>query len=1059
MYRNIPEENKLLAKSNSLFVASDKENSTSYDNTITKIISNYNQNTDKIKTQETFLIKEPSHIQRVEHSLEDIKKSIESYFKELQDQGYVFQDESKIIAKTRNFNRIFDTDSQDFLFYKDLVEQYNKADKLVDEYGRVFFYIPGLSDALLSNSSELQSYHYLLQIYRKWLSGLYSFEVEIRNDKPFIINELGNRSFIYGDKESIDKEQHKFTKDYKTSPDNFHVVLDINNIVYFSDIPFFYEFSEYDRCRRVVENIRKKRSGPCIQLPVTNIASTIINNEEFFNNYREKGDKYMCKYDPKFLNTDQVLPKTLHRFSTDILGVSREIKFNARDYEYYQKALLFFDQEKFDKIADELNFLSQEKVFNKCFGCKEDSKQFQYDYLKLKQKQLRDNGRNYFWHVHLSDSLYLETNIIKDILSYLNERKDRYVKETTYERQELSQVIQNYINVIINLCEPEEARYYKYFMLHEPQNSYEKERETRVFDKIESLLKNTKCSDLQHVEDFIKIKKSTGIFNNTGQEYKLSRIIEDNPDISLLELMSYSVLAYIDRILKQEINNSLNNTKYKLIKENYFLEKILEEYLPKDKKQASIDILLDPEFNLFSDDFSKLNDYITIFCNSNIIELSKYKYMVSRLLTIIESNHKNQKTILNDEINKRISNAVEYYASKIRILEDRISRDKSKSRIDYLPYDIHFRNRKVTEEVFRLQAMKELDDLLTIEEEIYNETIFKRPEKYRAKAYKQFLDIIKAKNTLVIYNHASEIDKTKMSRESCNKLDESLMQPGYSYCYNRSLENFNKGDLIGKVHTTIQNNDNIHIVGVNDGTADAQYILGFIADILHTKYKSGKNYNGQIFIELYNPVGIAEKLSREIDQSLKSLKLKNNVIINIINEITNKSIVVGKCIGIDYGIDKMSDTSLFLVKNRLLNSLNSHVGYKLPHYYQTCKEDCYYFKLSWLWKEYRKYLWGIEDDTIPTVHCMKRIAELRYVNDNKNFLRELYNDFIYDKSLHESLLKLNSGKHYTIDEIKDYLIYAPFLKNKIERLKDDEFTNISFMATQVYNKPKATMRF
>ena len=56
-----------------------------------------------------------------------------------------------------------------------------------------------------------------------------------------------------------------------------------------------------------------------------------------------------------------------------------------------------------------------------------------------------------------------------------------------------------------------------------------------------------------------------------------------------------------------------------------------------------------------------------------------------------------------------------------------------------------------------------------------------------------------------------------MSREFCNELDNKLIKPCYSYCYHKSLKNFNKGDLKENIEKTILNNDNIHILGVHDG--------------------------------------------------------------------------------------------------------------------------------------------------------------------------------------------------------------------------------------------------
>ena len=52
---------------------------------------------------------------------------------------------------------------------------------------------------------------------------------------------------------------------------------------------------------------------------------------------------------------------------------------------------------------------------------------------------------------------------------------------------------------------------------------------------------------------------------------------------------------------------------------------------------------------------------------------------------------------------------------------------------------------------------------------------------------------------------------------------------------------------------------------------------------------------------------------------------------------------------------------------------------------------------------------------------MKRFASLKnaYVFD-QNILDELYNDILYYQNLSRELLKENSGKHYTFNDIKTF---------------------------------------
>ena len=68
---------------------------------------------------------------------------------------------------------------------------------------------------------------------------------------------------------------------------------------------------------------------------------------------------------------------------------------------------------------------------------------------------------------------------------------------------------------------------------------------------------------------------------------------------------------------------------------------------------------------------------------------------------------------------------------------------------------------------------------------------------------------------------------------------------------------------------------------------------------------------------------------------------------------------------------------------------------------------------------------------------MKRFASLKnaYVFD-QNILDELYNDILYYQNLSRELLKENSGKHYTFNDIKDFLTCSEFYRNQLHELSD-----------------------
>ena len=981
-----------------------------------------------------------------------VQNSMESYYQELIDNNYFFKNICIIqeLAKYLNFifnsNNGMDINGNNTFSYKDICNQYDKSQKLVDEFGRVFFYIPVVSDLLIKDAYELrEKYSDLIQMYRKWLSGLHSYEVKIENGKYVIISDLGNRVFIYGDKESIDKEQHKFKKDYKTSPDNFHVVMDKDKRVYFSEIP-----------NGVCRELEAKRIINLCHINMKNInlqqslffldIESIINNNTLYVDTNIDTD--ISKYTPKFLYCKNTgLPLSIHKFIQNHESILRDIKFNTKK-DSFKETLLFLDQEKFDKMASEINLLSQQKILDQIESCDYKShRQFHYDYVELPQYQLQNNDPLYkIWNAYLSDKLYLQTNITKNLLFALDQRKQNYIEAITQKRDHLLKTLDCYFNIAFAYCKPEEVIEYEYFTKNAPKNDEEKQKANAVFSKIEKILQNTKLNDIEHLSTYYsELLTKTGDFTVIGQEYKLSQILKNNPEINLLELISYSMLSYVIGVLHYEFCDSEKYIALELEREKNFLAKEIKNLnISIETIGLSSDIGSNPSYLLFSQDMIKLIRYSNYFYQDNIQELRKYKYIVSRLYATHKSYNKAQETLLNKEISKKINDLIQLYIDKIKKLEQAISIHELQNKIGNITSQSKCVEKQISQNIVQLEILKELEQFTNIQQEINSTEIFDKSKKDRIKEYRDCLGFGKPKNTLLIYNHASEIDEKTSSQRSCKALDESLMQPGYSYCYNRSLENFNNTDLKLKLEHAIRNNMNIHIVGVNDGTADAQYMLGFIANFLNARHYSGTDYNGKIFVELYNPVGIAEKLSREIDKSLKLLKLKNKVIINIINEITNKSIAVGNCLGIDFGKSIISDKSLFLIKNKFLNDFDNYLGYKLPHYCKVnqTENDSYYFQLRYgTWEKFKQNIWGITNQIIPTVHCMKRLAGLKKASMiDHSIFEELHNDMLQDRDLYKKLSEPNIGNHYKFNDIKDYLMCSPFLLEKIKSLDCDRLT-------------------
>ena len=1022
------------------------------------------------------------------YSLEDIKQGIESDFAELQDQGYVFQDESKIIAKTRNFNRIFDTDSQDFLFYKDLVEQYNKADKLVDEYGRVFFYIPGLSDDLICSESRKGKYGYLLPMYREWLSQLNSYEVKVANGQHSFVRNLGKRAFIYGDQAYIDKRDHEFTEESKdlVAEGNFHVIVDQNDRVYYSNIP--QGICKTLEPQRIIENLRNTSNYTlnfAKSLLCNRYESILLNTASHIINEHDHGYQYIINnFDPKFLYSKTAgLSLPLHRHAKD-----QHISFNI-PHNDIREVLFVLDQRRFHDVADEINLLSEPDILNKHF-CSYNTNinntgsskintnrpQFYYSDMLLRNRQLQNRAKNStkFWQLSLSDVLYLQTNVMKDILFSDQERKKEYVSKITQEREVLSQIIDYYFKSITNFLTDEEIENYNYFKYNIPENDQEQQQAEEIFNKIENVLQNHKLVDLTNLQYICNeaVRRDVVIFTELAQDRKAltverihelpnQRITNDatvfieiyNQDkndyiavnsekINLLELMSYSVLRYLINILSFEFDSSTKKITKELQQEKEFLEKEIDglhtevekrfmvsgENLVKSTCQHS---MFNDKYGSISNDIIKLNKYLNHFCNPDIQKIRKYEYINNRL-TSIKKAYEQDKSALNKLLSARIDKIIAKYVEYITKLESKISKMQLKHETQYIPSKNQNQEETISDQILFSRTLKELDQICPIEEEINNQSVFKISDEYRRKSYRYHLRFGVEKNTLLIYNNESALDQQEES------LDDNLMQPGYSYCYNRSLENFNSRDLIEKVHTTIIQNHNIHIVGVNDGTADAQYILSFITSILHQSHDSGKNYNGEIFVELYNPVGISKKISRKMNDSIRNLKLKNKIVVNIINEALNKSINVGQCLGIDFAVDEISDKSSCFIRHDFLNSLDDYLGYKYPHYCKASKKESYYLKLKpGALKEYRKNVWGIEDDTIPTVHCMKRLVDTKkHSVFDTNTYKEIYDEVLYDEALYRELLKSNIDVHDTFDNIKDYLSYSPLGQRKIETINN-----------------------
>ena len=966
------------------------------------------------------------------------------------------------IASHLNFinSKKLQCNSNTLFSYQEVFDKYDQSEKLVDEYGRVFFHIP-----ILSNSSILRSQYfnlkygcdYLLPIYRKWLSGLVSYEVEIIDGKPNFIKNLGNRSFIYGDTEYIE-QQKKYITDYKTSPDNFHVVMDKDKRVYFSEVPK--GMCPELESKRIIENL-DHTSTPMFMRPSFHeslffefIESIIIDYKKFFNDYNTEFDKSMVEYNPRFLYCQNYgLPLLFHTPQKDSdESFLPDILFNTRNFNI-KETKLFFDQKTFDQVAFETNLLSQQKVLDNIGFYNKNHKKFHCDFVQIKNEQLQDYTleRQKFWNLHLADSLYLQTDAVKDILVSFNQRKIQLSQRITKSRDSLCSTINYYLNTIFPYCHYEEtSNYYKYFTRTNSVLFDESKQNKKhiIINRIEKILQNTLFDNLKKElpTHYKKIVNLTCNLTSIDQKYQLSRILENNPKLNLLELVSYSVLSYLVNIAENEFYDSFENTRVMLEREIFFIEKSLENFCESTKPNITKKVFSNPGYVLLSSDLAKLNLYMLDFFRSDISQIRRYKYIVLRLYDIEKSFYQDNTTLLNKEVSKRIRDLIQFYSDKIKDLEKEVIDNRFKKETYNLPYKIKDQE-AIGEKILKLEIKSELEDLCCFKKEIDTQEIFKRSEQQRVKEYKNFFESIKNKNTLVIYNHASEIDKTKMSRESCNELDNKLIKPGYSYCYHRSLENFyGSYSTIEKVHNAILNNDNIHIVGVNDGTADAQYILGFIVDILHQNYDAGRYYNGEIFIELYNPVGISKKIASEIDSSIKTLKTENLLVVNIINETSNKSLAVGNCLGIDFGISKLNSKSSFFVRQSFLNSLDNYLGYEFPHYCKINLEDAFYFKLkpnilekdegklkTNTWQEYKKTIWGLDDIYVPTVHCMKRIAGLKNVSESDdNIFKQLHEDILYDENLYQIFLNKEAGDHYQLKEIENYLMYSPFFQDKIK---------------------------
>ena len=1054
----------------------------------TDLVDDAGQLIEKLHTSQTN-IKAFSLKETQKNSLKSIKKSIESDLKELKDQNYIFQHESEIEEKAKNFNKIFDRNISGFLSYNNIASRYDRADKLVDEYGRVFFYIPGLSDALLSNYSELkEKYSDLLNIYRNWISSLVSYEVILENGHASIVNNLGNRSFICGDTEYIDQEVYRFNTNYKKfkAQNSFHVVLDEKHKVYFSEIPNGL-CKEYVS-ERIIENLKNTSNSAFSfgkSLTFNNLESTLLNNQLHFQQYENQGYSYITEqFNPRFLYCERVgMPSLLHRFSRKTQDVYNDIEFNNAKH-CIKYILLALDQTKFNQIANEINLLSQKKILDQYNFYNQEQCQFYCKNLQLPQNQLQDtvSDNNMFWNICLSDMLYLQTDVIKKLLLSDSERKNEYINKIIDAREFLFQSIDCYFVAIQHLLTSEEIEAYRYFQQNIPKNEQEKQQEEYIFNRIERILHDTKLQDLESVQKIyykalkdiyisvlingdyqaldlatihslpaMPIKKMLNIDINIGP-FIQPKIVK--PDANLLQLFAYSVLKYIVDILAFEFDNSVQKITKELQQEKEFLEKEIDGLHTEVEKQFVLSsnylleksvtqkCLLNPKYSIFSQDLIKLNQYIENFCNEDIQKIRKYEYIIKRLPLIdflCKPDTPGKETLLSLEISQSIRAIIDSYLEKIKYLEKDLYTKKLRKMQCNLPYKSEERNETVSEKILRSKIIKELD-IIPIEEKVDTETIFQKNEKDREKEYLHYLGAGRLKNTLLIYNGESAIDKANESKEFCDALDRTLIQPGYSYCYNRSQCNLNNQEFIEKLENSIINNDNIHIVGVNDGTADAQYTLLFISNILNSRHESGKYYTGEIFIELYNPIGIADKIAEELDNSLKDLQLKNKIVVNIINEATNKSIAVGKCFGIDFGEINKKKSSLF-IQHMFLNSLNNYLGYEYPHYHKTCNEDCYYLKLKPdTWKEFKQSIWSnatITDSnvTIPTVHCMKRIAGLTKKDNISDIVQELYNNLLYDENLYKEFIKGNSGNHYTFNDIKDFLTYSPFIINQIKTLE------------------------
>ena len=980
------------------------------------------------------------------YNLESMQKSIEDDFEELQNQGYIFVNENQIQDKAKSF-KVFN-DNKLGIFYDNIVNQYDKAEKLVDNCGRVFFHIPGISDALITKSSELEKkYHYLIQIYRKWLSTLNSYEVIIRDGKYVIIQDLGNRSFIQGDTESY-KDDKKFHRNYKIIKDNnsFLVVMDKDKRVYFSEVPLGY--CKELESERIVENLKNTSDNPLNfekLLFSNNLESTVLNHEFHIDQYNNHGFKYFTeKFNPKFLYCIKAgLPLLLHRFDKSYENVSQDIKFN-QPYQCVKETVLFLDQDRFDQIANETNLLSHEGVLAQYKFCSKEHNQFHYSYLPLKLRQLQKHvNRQKFWKLCLSDSLHVQTDILKSILLPYNTRKREYVFKVVDERRNLSKALDMYLVNVQCFLNSEDKKIYNYFRENQAKTQEEHRQKSEIFNKVEQILENTTLSDLEfsHVNECQKMRQNANIFSIISEEYEFSKIIKKNPNIRLLELMCNHVLAYLMNIIEFEFNYSIQNIERELQQEKEFLEKEIDSLHTEVEKQIVFDIDAfkkhithkcesNPKYSLLANDIDKLNTYRNNFRNENIRKLRKYEYIVSRLTTIefLCKPDVRLESILEKAIGKKINDLISYYLNQLQQLEKEIINSM------LLDKGIDPEEKTITGKILRAKISKELDKILPIEKEINFEEIFEINETERKKLYLNHLQFEKPQNTLVIYNHASEIDKENEPQEFCDALDRTLIQPGSSYCYSRSISNFNTDDLQEQINHSINSNSNIHIVGVNDGTADAQYMLNYIADILHDQYNDGVNYNGEIFIELYNPIGIADKLAQKMNDTIADLKLKNPIVVNIINEMTNKSIAVGKCFGIDFGkIDKKR--SSFFIKNKLLNGLKDCLSYEHPHYTKVCKDkNCYYTKLAESeWQKFKQNMWNInQGEEIPTTHCMKRLAGLIKDTDIESITEEFYNSLLYDENLYKQLLSPSSCEHYTFNIIKDYLIYGPYYQQQIQ---------------------------